>query len=255
MINKKIVFKTLSKLGLSPSSVVMIHGDAGPAAQIKFKQGQNKLHEFIKIIVSFFSKGIVLVPTYTYSSINSKSFDPDTSKSELGQFSEFFRTYPGVVRTAHPIFSFAIYGKNKDQFLNTKLSDCFGDGTIFDKFYKLNGKILCIGCSIDRSTFAHYVEQKIGVSYRYFKNFNFNLIVNGLKTKLKTSYFVRKLSYKTEIDLSLFKINALKSNSLKQLNIGRFPIICISSRNFFRIAKNLYNSNPYSLIKGKKNNE
>jgi aminoglycoside 3-N-acetyltransferase len=250
MINKKSIFKLLYKLGLSPSSIVMIHGDAGVAAQIKSKKHKNKLNEFIKIIVSFFSKGTVVVPTYTYSVINSKNFNPDTSKSELGQFSEFFRTYTGVVRTSHPIFSFAIYGKNKDQFLNAKLSDCFGDETIFDRFYKLNGKILCIGCDIDRSTFVHYIEQKLRVPYRYFKNFNFNIIVNGFKRKLKTSYFVRKLKHKN--DFSVFKINAFESNSLKKFNIGRFPIACISSRNFFRIVKNLYNSNPYFLVRKKK---
>lgn len=255
MLNKKNIFKILSKLGLSSSCIVMIHGDAGPAAQIRSKKNQNKLDEFIKIILAFFSEGTVLVPTYTYSSIKSKNFNPDTSKSELGQFSEFFRIYPGVVRTSHPIFSFSVYGKNKEIFLNTKLSDCFGNGTIFDKFYKFNGKILCIGCSIDRSTFVHYVEQKIKVSYRYFKNFYFNLIIKGIKKKIKTKYFVRRLSFKTEVDLSLLKIMALKSNTLKQCNIGRFPISSISSQSFFRIAKNLYDLNPYSLIKQNQNNE
>jgi len=248
MISKEIIFKTFSEMGLSSNDVVMIHGDAGPAAQIKCNAGESQLAEFIRILVCFFSNGTVLVPSFTYSSIKNESFDPLLTESKVGLFSEYFRHYSGVTRSSHPIFSFSVYGKNKDKYIDTSLNDCFGVGTTFDEFYKANGKILCIGCSLDRSTFIHYVEQKINVSYRYFKNFQSSVITNGSKHELVTRYFVRDLNLDTSTELSLLKTNALSSNKLIESNLGRFPVTSISAHDFFYIANELYKTNPYSLI-------
>jgi aminoglycoside 3-N-acetyltransferase len=249
MINKEIIYKTLSDLGLSSNDIVMIHGDAGPAAQIVSTDGENKLTEFIRILVSYFSNGTILVPSFSYSFTKNEPFDPLLTKSEVGLFSESFRNYTDIARTSHPIFSFSIYGKDKQKFIDTSLTDCFGTGTIFDEFYKKNGKILCLGCSLDRATFIHYVEQQLGVPYRYFKNFKGEVFLNGTKHKITTQYFVRDLRIDATTDLSLLKDNAMRTNNLIKSNLGRFPISCISSYDFYRIAKDLYDSDPYSLIK------
>jgi aminoglycoside 3-N-acetyltransferase len=249
MINRESIFMALSDLGLTPNDIVMIHGDAGPSAQIEYRSGENQLTKFIKTLCSYFSNGTVLVPSFSYSSTKNEIFDPLLTKSEVGLFSESFRNITDVVRSPHPIFSFSIYGKNKDLFLNTSLIDCFGDNTIFDEFYKANGKILFIGCSLDRATFVHYIEQQLNVPYRYFKNFQGCVIINGIKRDVITRYFVRNLDIDATVDLSLLKSTALSEKNLFQSNLGRFPIECISARDFYFCAKKLYASNQYSLIK------
>ena len=125
MINKETIYKTLSDLGLSSNDIVMIHGDAGPAAQIVSTDGENKLTEFIRILVSYFSSGTILVPSFSYSFTKNEPFDPLLTKSEVGLFSESFRNYTNIARTSHPIFSFSIYGKDKQKFIDASLTDCF----------------------------------------------------------------------------------------------------------------------------------
>lgn len=249
MINKEIIFKIFSDLGLSSDDVVMIHGDAGPAAQISYKNGPDKLTEFIEIITSYFVNGTVLVPSFTYSLTKNESYDPLHTQSNVGLFSEAFRRCHGVSRTLHPIFSFSIYGKNKQKFTDANINDCFGVGTVFDEFFKIDGKILCIGCSLDRVTFIHYVEQQLGVPYRYFKNFHGEIIVNNISQKVTTQYFVRDLNVDATAELSLLRNSALKSGDLVQSSIGRFPVSCISSHNFFNAAQKLYALDPFSFVK------
>jgi aminoglycoside 3-N-acetyltransferase len=249
MIDKGVIFKTLSDLGLSSNDLVMIHGDAGPAAQLEFRKGENPLTEFFNILCAFFSDGTILVPSFSYSSTKNVVFDPLATKSEVGLFSETFRNYPNVLRSLHPIFSFSVYGAHKEFFLNTTLTDCFGVNTIFDEFYKMNGKIVCIGCGVDRITFVHYVEQQLSAPYRYFKNFEGVVIVDGIKCPVNTRYFVRDQVIDARTDLSLLQAYAMSKNKMAQIALGRFPVLSISACDFYDIAKELYVANKYSLVK------
>jgi aminoglycoside 3-N-acetyltransferase len=249
MINKETIYETFYNLGLSSGDVVMIHGDAGPSAQIASHNGNNKLNEFIEILVSYFANGTILVPSFTYSSTKNQPFDPLNTKSDVGLFSESFRSYAGVVRTHHPIFSFSIYGENKTRFIDATLNDCFGINTVFDEFFKANGKILCIGCSLNRATFVHYVEQSLDVSYRYLKKFQGEVVIDNVGRSIVTEYFVRDLAIDATTDLSKLRDVGMQSGVLIETSLGRFPISCISAHEFYRIAKDLYELNPYSLIK------
>ena len=60
-----------------------------------------------------------------------------------------------------------------------------GIDSLFDRFDKINGKIIFLGCNFDRMTFIHHVEQSFGVNYRYLKKFNGNVKYNK---KLKKKY-------------------------------------------------------------------
>lgn len=252
MIKDLCIKKSFKKLGLKKKDVVMIHGDAGVAAQLKFKK-KGKLYYFIKEILDYFShEGTIIVPTYTYSFANTRLYDQKNSPSEVGLFSETFRKMRGVYRTKHPIFSFAVYGKFAKEVLNCDTSDSFGTNTVFDLLYKLNGKLVCIGCDLNRITFTHYVEQKCAVSYRYFKKFN-GFLVKGNKTKIKvsTNYFVRKKNITKGLSLDEFEQNALNQNILLNVPFGRFSMSSILAVKFNNLAIKMLTKNEKSLIKQK----
>ena len=59
-------------------------------------------------------------------------------------------------------------------------------------------KILTLGCSLDRITFVHFVEQTLDVPYRYFKNFKARIKINNNIKEIDVRYFVRKLDFKNE---------------------------------------------------------
>ena len=243
------IHESFATVGLSNDDIVMIHADAGPAAQLTDMPGEDRLDSFIGSIISFFSQGTVIVPTFSYSLTKKEVFDCEKTPSDVGLFTERFRQFDGVKRSCHPIFSVAVYGQKQDLFVNTSVSDCFGDGTVFDELYKHNAKFLCLGCSFDRLTFVHYVEQRLGVSYRYFKTFHGRLVCNGLESTIETRYFVRDLDLASSCDLNLLKNKTASEGSLKQSVLGRFPLLCISATDFFVAASNLVNTTPFALIK------
>lgn len=249
MINVESINESLHFIGLRPNDTVIIHSDAGVAAQFEASTGTNKLTEFIDALKRFFYCGTILVPAFTYSATKNEIFNPLSSKSDTGLFSEFFRSSHGVERTSHPIFSFSIWGKNKERFLKTKNTTCFGKGSLFEEFYNVDGKIACIGCSFDRVTFIHFVEEKLNVYYRYFKKFNAKVEIDGAIESFDTVYFVRNLDYDSRTDLTLLKDSLAKKGALKLSSLGRFPILSVSAKNLTEIASLLYLQDKNAMIR------
>ena len=206
-MNKKDIFKSFRKAGIFPSDTVMIHGDSGVAAQFKIPSNINKIEYMISSIKSYFSnKGTVIVPTFSYSFTKKESYNKFSTPSDIGDFSNYFWKSEKVKRSNNPIFSVASIGKYSDEFANSRIDDCFGKDTAFDLLYKLNGKIICLGCEFNRITFVHYVEQKYNVHYRYFKNFSGYIYLNNKPIYLDTSYYVRNLQINSDCDLDKFVV-------------------------------------------------
>lgn len=240
----------LSELGVNQNDVVMIHGDAGVAAQFKDIPHSQKLETLIEQFKIYFgNEGTIVVPAFSYSFCKGENFDLKETPSEVGMFSEFFRKSGNISRSNHPIFSVSTYGKLASIFSNSNNSDCFGINTAFDLLFKYDGTIICLGCELDRVTFVHYVEQKFGVPYRYFKTFTGLLKIEENFVGQDVTFFVRDESIDASCDLDKFKISAEKANKLRKSNFGRFPVYAIKARDFLSISIDMLKTDIYSLIK------
>ena len=135
MITPKLdILASLKMAGINKDDIVMIHADAGVAAQIKYPNN-NKLQTIInQLIEYFYDSGTLIVPTFSYSITENEIFNKNKSRSKVGLFSEKFLLTPSVIRTNHPMFSFGLIGKNLSKYVNCTNNDCFGSNTIFDLF-------------------------------------------------------------------------------------------------------------------------
>jgi aminoglycoside 3-N-acetyltransferase len=247
----KNLFKTLD---ISRSDTIVIHGDAGIAFELKDQEIKDRVPYLIDLLIDFVGNdGTLVVPAFSYSFTRKEDFDVDNTQSCIGAFSEVFRLHPLTQRSKNPNFSFSSIGKNSEQYSNARIDDCFGASTAFDLMFKQNAKIVCLGCDFNRITFAHYVEQKIGVDYRYVKSFPGNIIYNGLTENIINTYYVRSLDFETQGELNEVKKRALKKGFLRIANFGRFPVLSIEAKNFYSVSKELLAENPHALIKHRLN--
>ena len=77
----------------------------------------------------------------------------------LGRIAEYFRTYPGTLRSDHPGVSFTANGIHAQQIVgNHPLSPNFGMVSPLGVLYRLGAKVLLLGTSYKRCTTFHLSE-------------------------------------------------------------------------------------------------
>ena len=104
------------------------------------------------------------VKTEWYETIraNLPVFDPLTTPTTMGAVPEAFRTYPGTLRSKHPMVSVCANGRLASEITKEhSLEFCEGRGTPFEKLYNLNAQTLLLGVGFNRCTSLHYAESLV----------------------------------------------------------------------------------------------
>jgi len=240
-------------LGVESGDFIVMHADAIVSAQIKCEKIDSKINLIYDTLIELLTdEGTLVVPDFTYSSTDDEEFNILETRSAVGLMSETFRIRKDTVRSSHPILSFSATGKYADLIAKSKFDTCFGSSSIFTTFHEKNAKIIYLGCSFDRITFTHYVEESIGVSYRYHKKFSGKIVdKDGISLDTVTDYYVRDLSIDSRIDLSLLKKALIQKNLIQIVNFGRFELGSVRANDFYDQSSFLIAEDQYALIKQK----
>lgn len=132
------------------------------------------------------------VPTFTFSFCNGEDYDLEKSRSRMGALNEYIRRLPDSVRSRDPLMSVAALGQ--DTSIAEGLGrDSIGENSSFDKLRKKGGaKFLFFGATASQCmTYVHYVEERLGVPYRYNRDFTGNVTDCNGTTRETYTLFVR----------------------------------------------------------------
>ena len=191
--------KLLNNFDLNKGDTIMLVSDISNILITYKKKGKNfDANLFIdSVLERIGTEGTLLIPTYNYDFCSGVTFNYHSTPSITGSLGKIALKRKDFKRTTNPIHSFVVSGKDKELLYNLKHYSSFGDDSPFCYLHKKNAKYFSIGLDFTNLGFtpAHYVEEKVGVSYRYFKNFSGNYIdENGFKKKVKYKFYVRDKS-------------------------------------------------------------
>lgn len=89
-------------------------------------------------------------------------FDPLTTPTSMGALAEAFRTFPGTLRSDHPLVSACANGAGAARVTaEHSLEFCEGRGTPFEKLYDMDASVLLLGVGFNRCTTLHYAESLV----------------------------------------------------------------------------------------------
>lgn len=244
------VTDALISIGVRPGSVVLVHPDAIVAAQFPLMPNEQRLDLLIEAIeAAIGSDGTLVMPAFSYSFTKREPFDVGNTPSAVGMVTERFRTRPGVRRTSDPIFSFACRGPMARELCALPVNECFGAESVFGALHRRNAHIICLGCSLSRVTFVHYVETAHGVDYRYRKVFSGTVISpNGETAECSVVYNVRDLARRSDADLRRLQKRLADNGKSRTAQVGRSRIMAVTASDFFDTAWKMLDEDPISLI-------
>lgn len=204
----KIIDKLASdwlESGLEKGDMVLIHSAlSGFLKRFKEKNvlltPQDILESFIRAVGE---NGTLIFPTFNFEFTKGKTFDIRNTVSETGALTEAARLHPESVRTGHPLFSFAVLGKEIDKFRGLYNFSAFGKDSPFGILHERNGKIAVLDLGGEKcSTFYHYVEESENAPNRYHKLFRGPYIdYDGKETIREFNLYARNLEMKVITDI------------------------------------------------------
>ena len=186
IINSNSIIRELSEAwiscGINSGDTVLLHSDVKHVLMYYnyFNQPSGKKKKKIlsvdDILDSFFyalgSEGTLIVPLFNFEFAEGVPFNINTTPSQMGALTEAARKRDNYIRTLNPIYSFAIFGKNKQYFQSIKLETALGVDSVFSRLMELDGKIAALGLSDKKCmTFYHHIEEMHQVDYRIPKQF------------------------------------------------------------------------------------
>ena len=117
-------------------------------------------------------EGTLLIPVFNWDFCKGVPFDMKKTPGRTGSLGKVALKRQDFLRTAHPLYSFAVWGKDARLLADMDNKSSFGSPSPFSYCRDVNAKNVFIDVEPQHSfTFVHYVEQMKGVSYRYLKNF------------------------------------------------------------------------------------
>lgn len=157
---KERIKNDLLSLGISSGDTVLIHASFKSLGE--FEGGAELFFEaFFEVLGE---EGTLILPALSYDSVTRENpvFDINKTPSCVGFLTEYFRTsVSGVVRSLHATHSCCAKGRlAKEITKGHELDETpVGNNSPFSKLPRYNGKILMLGCSLNRNTSLHGVEE------------------------------------------------------------------------------------------------
>ncbi|HAY33192.1 MAG TPA: AAC(3) family N-acetyltransferase [Ignavibacteria bacterium] len=193
------------KSGIEKGDTILLHSSL--SGFLKYLKSINKVVTPQEILDSFIeaigTDGTLILPVFNFSFTKGETFDIRNTKSETGLLSETARLNKNFIRTGHPMFSFAVTGKLKEEFGGINNRSAFGSDSPFAKLTEHNGKIAALDIPGELSnTYVHYAEECELAPHRFFKNFKGKYIdAEGKESTREYAVYSRKLEMGVKTDV------------------------------------------------------
>ena len=244
--------KGLKELNLKKGSSCLLHSSItglGPIDGVDIKKIPETLVDIILDIIGKNGTLSVMTPYYDYG-LKNKKFDLKASMSakELGAISSYIYKKKNSYRSLNPLFTISSIGKNAKFITSGRTPIAFGQDSAWDNLFKLNSKIIFLGCDMSVCTFVRYIEFRFGVPYLYNKHFKNKIIFNKKILSNYSSSTLRYSHFYLDYDLMRFQKILAKKKLLKLNSNKKFKLMSVDMKSCFDCGIELLKKNLFFFL-------
>ena len=161
-LTRRDISEALRALGLTQGAVVFMHSSLSSIGEVD--GGADTVVD--AVLDALGPEGTLAVPTFC--SINrrrKRTYDPDTTPSEVGQITNALRSRPEAFRSPHIWQSMSAIGRRAEEMMSVHRPVAWAADGPFWRLYEWDAYIMLLGVPYFRSTFWHLIEQWVQPGY------------------------------------------------------------------------------------------
>ena len=162
-------------------------------------------------------------------------FDLLTTPTTMGTIPEAFRTFPGTLRSNHPLVSVCANGPlAKEITAEHALEFCEGKGTPFEKLDTLGAYTLLLGVGFNRCTSLHYAESLVPAR-RTMVN-RFPMLLNGERVWVEA----RNMATDGGVHFPAVGEQFIDTGAVRKARVGNADAMLFSTRQLVDFAESYF---------------
>jgi len=243
---------SIAEAGIAQGDTISLQVSLG---RLGLPDGANTIPSIVKLVIdavldALGESGTLIVPTYTYSIGRGTPYEVEKTPSEIGEFTEAFRTIPGVIRSRDPMLSNCGIGPKAHAVLRDISHSCCGEGSAFHNLRKHNAKICTLGLGLYYATFIQHIEEMFAVPFRMHKQFTGTVIESAVKSEETWTYFAAPYLDNCVPNPLAMEVRAKQAGIVKLASVGRGQLVCVDANSYFDFGFNELARNPWLTAKG-----
>ena len=154
------------------------------------------------------------------------------------------------MRSADPILSVAGLGPQAEKLLTRLPNTSYGRDCLHERLMKTGGKICGIGASLADAPFLHYVEETVGVPFRYKKLFTGVVGQNGKRSKQGWVSSVAIQAANGLPDETRLEEMARAEGRCRVAEVGTGEVVSIDCESFYELISREIAQDPWITARG-----
>ncbi len=242
----------LHQVGVRPGDVVFVHASLG---RLGYPERGRSMDDACAtaldaLLEAVGPAGTVLVPTYTYSIGKGEVFDPASTPSTLGDFTEHVRRHAQAVRSSDPMLAVSGIGPEAAGLLANLQRTCYGPGSLYERLDQRGARLVMIGLGLFWATYRHYIEEKAAVPFRFKKRFTGVVRTNGEERKETWVYSCQIRQPNCAPDGVALEKLARSEGVCVSAKVGRGEVCAAACDDYTRLGMQLLAEDPWLSAKG-----
>jgi len=255
MISSTDIGVALKDAGVVEGGVVFCHSNLAFFGQVKNCSNSNELADiFLSAFMDVLGPtGALIVPAFTYSFGSEKFekvFDPSLPAKGMSTIANRLIERGVGIRSLDPMLSVVGFGEKAYRIVKNVGNICYGPNSIWERLFEEDALI----CNLNfdsGSTFLHWVEREIGVTYRTDFELSGTILINEENIEKKMVYTGRHLDDMSATpSFQSFHTMCLREGITKKINLGRGQICSHSCGDVSRFLKKTIKVFPFILTQG-----